>query len=344
MNALACRKALLEVRRDHGEHAGLLLASYLRAPVKDKDNHPKERRLLLDAAMKATRNAQALYESAYRRRLADLGQLANPASRTFKVQSRLIVGLGGENILEAGISLHHTYGMPIIPGSALKGLAAHYCDRVSGAENQEFKRQIEYTGEQGQKRVRPGEAHHVLFGGSEDAGHVVFHDAWLDPQSLKPGAGLVLDVMTPHHTEYYSGKDDAPPSDFDDPNPLSFLAVTGVFQVAVSCASEDGQAWADLAMEILTRALENWGVGGKTNAGYGRLMAEPKAKSPPPKVGRDEQAAWLKEISGQELIFVTENNQEVIRGKNAFQGKASRLIVGQWYVLSGSKSVRAVAK
>lgn len=36
--------------------------------------------------------------------------------------SRLIVGLGSETTLEIHIRLHHSYGYPIIPGSALKGL------------------------------------------------------------------------------------------------------------------------------------------------------------------------------------------------------------------------------
>jgi hypothetical protein len=73
-------------------------------------------------------------------------------------------------------------------------------------------------------------------------------------------------------------------------------------------------------------------------------MAEPKAKEPPPKVKNDEEAAWLKEMSGSELIFVTGNGQEVTRGRNAFQGKTSLLNIGQWYILSGSKSVKAVVK
>lgn len=36
---------------------------------------------------------------------------------------RFIVGLGDKGALEAGLTFHRTYGFPIIPGSALKGLA-----------------------------------------------------------------------------------------------------------------------------------------------------------------------------------------------------------------------------
>ncbi|MGH8652505.1 MAG: type III-B CRISPR module RAMP protein Cmr6 [Gammaproteobacteria bacterium] len=139
MNAQACRNQLKDICRDKGTHAGLLLACYLRVPVKDKEKHPGERRLLFEAAIKSTRSAGALYEKAYLRRLDDFKKLPSRAEGLFEVKGRLIVGLGGENVLETGISLHHTYGVPIIPGSSLKGLAAHYCDQTWGAANEEFR-------------------------------------------------------------------------------------------------------------------------------------------------------------------------------------------------------------
>lgn len=37
--------------------------------------------------------------------------------------ARLVIGLGGKGTLEMGLALHPQYGFPIIPGSALKGLA-----------------------------------------------------------------------------------------------------------------------------------------------------------------------------------------------------------------------------
>jgi CRISPR-associated protein Cmr6 len=40
--------------------------------------------------------------------------------------SRVVVGLGAESVLETSIRLHRVYGFPIIPASALKGLARSY--------------------------------------------------------------------------------------------------------------------------------------------------------------------------------------------------------------------------
>jgi len=44
--------------------------------------------------------------------------------KTFEMQtaSRLAIGLGNETVLENSMTLHHIYGVPYIPGSALKGI------------------------------------------------------------------------------------------------------------------------------------------------------------------------------------------------------------------------------
>jgi CRISPR-associated protein Cmr6 len=45
--------------------------------------------------------------------------------RSFQTQPtwRFVVGLGAAHVLETGITLHRLFGLPIIPGSALKGVA-----------------------------------------------------------------------------------------------------------------------------------------------------------------------------------------------------------------------------
>lgn len=55
-------------------------------------------------------------------------QAATAGATYFKAQARgrLIVGLGGKGVLEFGLTLQHVTGLPIIPGSALKGLARTY--------------------------------------------------------------------------------------------------------------------------------------------------------------------------------------------------------------------------
>ena len=270
----ARRNRIGSANRTQASHAGLLLSRYLShaVPAKnaseaEKRAHQDDKRQLHRDAMSATASGQKCYALAYDRWMISL---PCENSEVLSVQGRLIVGLGGENVLETGITLHHTYGVPIIPGSALKGLASHYCDQVWGADAK-FK--------------KAGEHHKVLFGATDDSGHIIFHDAWITPESLRSDGrtGLVLDVMTPHHGDYYSDKifeagDNRgkliPPTDFDDPNPVTFLSVAGAFHIAVSCdvPGEAGDHWAKLALDLLKEALHEWGVGGKTSSGYGRLQ------------------------------------------------------------------------
>jgi CRISPR type III-B/RAMP module RAMP protein Cmr6 len=235
--------------------------------------------------MSATVEAKAVYQEAFSRWKSAL--TSETTRLELCVTGRLIVGLGADNILETGITLHHTYGVPFIPGSGLKGLAAHYCDHVWGAPDPEFRKEIPFE-QDGPKKTRAGAHFLELFGSNEDAGHLIFHDAWITPDSLGKGSGLVLDVMTPHHADYYSEKKSSdggliPPTDFDDPTPITFLSVTGRFLVAVSCdvSSDDGKKWSTLGMTLLTEALREWGVGGKTSSGYGRLVLPGEVSSAP---------------------------------------------------------------
>ena len=259
----SCRDAISKVWKNGGTpigtNAGLLMDRYLEFSVKDdKDKKALER--LHQAIGEAMGYSLETYRLAYAKRYA-ANVISNPKEEgDFKTDGRMVIGLGGENVLEAGLTLQHTFGTPLIPGSALKGLTAHYCDQVWGTSDSRFKL---------------GEMYHgTIFGTTEDSGHIIFYDAWIVPESL--AESLKPDVMTPHHGDYYSKRGGAAPTDYDDPNPVTFLSISGRFHVVVSCdvQGEDGEKWAKLAFKMLTEALREWGIGGKTNAGYGRLALE----------------------------------------------------------------------
>ena len=168
--------------------------------------------------------------------------------------------------------------MPIIPGSALKGLAAHYGDQVWGLTDKRFKTPTK-TEDEAYRTFLTGNGpkpednlHRLLFGNTDDGGCIAFHDAWLTPDSRKP---LVLDVMTPHHPKWNDIENPVAPTDFDSPIPVPFLSVRGTFRVAMSWhgpASDKAKNWTELARTLLCDALKEWGVGGKTTSGYGRLV------------------------------------------------------------------------
>jgi CRISPR-associated protein Cmr6 len=165
---------------------------------------------------------------------------------------RLAVDLGADSVLETSIALHHTYGVPFIPGSALKGLAAHFADQHLEAHWKKNQ-----------------DAHTIMFGTTDAAGYVTFFDALFVPDSGKQGKMLWKDVITVHHKEYYQSGDQ-PPADWDGTTIIPFLTTSGSFLIAL--AGPDG--WVEKAFDILALALEKEGIGAKTSSGYGRMSFE----------------------------------------------------------------------
>ncbi len=254
----AVRDNLVRVARaGNGAHAGLIFGRYLEEQTEDG------KKRLFDHTLRACRNAQGIYRLAWDRWLEETRDLT---SALFRVQTRLITGLGAKGVLETGIRLHHTYGIPLIPGSGLKGTVAHYC-REAYPESPDFP---------------AAEVRQALFGTAGNAGHIRFQDAWMMPDSLTAnGEGLLRDVMTSHHPKYYAG-DSIAPHDGEDPNPVAFLSVRGRFRVVVECdvPGPEGARWSAFALQLLEEALKTSGVGGKTSSGYGRLKPDkPSAKS-----------------------------------------------------------------
>jgi CRISPR-associated protein Cmr6 len=276
--------ALKGKRASRGQHSGLLLQRYLAENATGDDANPVERREILQAAINAasSQDVRTLYKSAFVRWSASLPTDSPPVD--LEIAGRMIVGLGSENVLETGIRLHHTFGMPIIPGSALKGLAAHYCDHIWGLADAKFRKPTKEEDEGYRKYLKgigpkpEDNLHRLLFGTTDDSGCIVFHDAWYVPNSAsKP---LALDVMTPHHPNWLDGS--VPPSDFDSPIPVPFLSVAGRFRIAVTWNGPehgDVEHWKKLALSLLKQALAEWGIGGKTSSGYGRLVDPPMPKT-----------------------------------------------------------------
>ena len=259
-----------------GVHAGLL---YLRGlPSHDQatpdDPHPYAE-LVYDVAAVPVPTA---YSEAYDR--WDRMVITFPSTVVFTAttHSPAAIGLGATSPIEVGFTLHHTYGVPYLPGSALKGLARRSAERFHLS-----KQEME-----------------ILFGddsetGSTSAGYITFWDGWLIPTTQPP---LQSDVITVHHPEYYTSGNAllrseentgkpfttpiTPPTDCDDPNPVPFLSIPQgtSFAVVLTCQAESGEddralQWAQTAATILQYGLTTLGFGAKTNSGYGIFTVEP---------------------------------------------------------------------
>lgn len=208
-----------------------------------------------------------------------------PVRFTMPAATRLIVGLGGKGALEIGITLQFLTGLPIIPGSALKGLARAYGLLTIAAElpSEKPDELDEALGKGEFKAITnpallPMAKHFQRAFGSQDAGGVcVFHDSVV--AELPGGSLFEVDVMTPHFSEYYGDKTKSKcPSDDQSPIPITFLTVapgtTFAFAVGLrrGAGAEDDQT-AQQAAAWLTAGLQELGIGSKTSAGYGAFGA-----------------------------------------------------------------------
>ncbi len=147
---------------------------------------------------------------------------------------RMVIGLGGESVLETDITLHHLYGIPFIPGSALKGLTrAYVTGEIEGYKSDKIDN---------------------------------------DNEEVK----RIFDIMNPHYPEYYNSLKSSkttPPTNDQQPNPITFLTVTNTtFTFALALRNPNDLEHKDDLNKTkgwLQEALQKYGVGGKTSAGYG---------------------------------------------------------------------------
>ncbi len=162
---------------------------------------------------------------------------------------RMVVGLGGETILETDLSLHHLYGIPYIPGSALKGLTRAYVTQ----EEQPSKKEDEDSEE-----VKD------VFGSQQKAGSVIFFDA----MPLDGKVAFAVDIMNSHYPNYYGEK--KLPTNDQKPNPVTFLTVEHTeFVFALAPRRAQDKRDVELVKRWLQQALKDYGIGGKTGTGYG---------------------------------------------------------------------------
>lgn len=254
------RKVLNPLMPQPSTHAGLWLDRFARTLAKKDGGTARD---LIEEIRKI--RVPDDYPQHYSRWKASLDGLLDGVLAPAVVLSRMVVGLGAESVLETSIALHRTYGVPVIPGSALKGLASAAAHRLLADE---AWRKATKRGVDGSEPTEAGESHLAMFGDTTTAGYVTFHDALWDPEGATT-LPLDLDVMTVHHRDYYGGKNE-PPADWDSPVPVSFVTARGKYLVAVSGPT----AWRDKAMSMLKIALAEEGIGAKTAAGYGRMSLD----------------------------------------------------------------------
>ena len=220
--------------------------------------------------------------------LSDMTRSFHGRVATFEATlgARLMVNLAGGVIENAGIGLDRCFGLPFIPGSAVKGIS----------RNQALWEIHETEAEKKPKLLRLAM---LLFGygghdlkdslawavGSEAAAKAIAKEigaaefkgcACFLPAYPTSSPTMVVDMVNPHYPQYYSGRR-TKATDDESPVPNYFPAVEAGssfgFAVVLNRVPDMAGVNADdlLAQvkEWLQSAVTSKGVGAKTAAGYG---------------------------------------------------------------------------
>jgi len=254
MTALVRKDLRASLKAATDGHPGLLLqrgwTDYVKTDASNEGAGGKSEHL--DRICKVP--AGDLYSHSYERWLNNTKDASRFSQLAMKVEGRLLIGLAGGGALETGCAVHHTYGVPYLPGSSIKGVVRGWLQR----NKPEWK---------------DNPILDDLFGTTDLSGLVSFHDAWWIPDSggsNHKNHPFVADIVTPHHPDYYGGKGAA--TDLDSPVPNAMIGIRGSFLFVL----EGDARWFQFTRKLMIEALGDQGIGAKTRAGYGYLIEDKK--------------------------------------------------------------------
>lgn len=274
-----------------GEAKGLWLSTKRRA------NHGESPSLF-----EVSRTDMALMRKAQERWIA-IVKSASGIGFTMSTSERLAAGLGASHVLETSLTLERNTGLPYLPGSTVKGLARAW-GLIEVAAKLDIS--LEDVDNKNQSLVNTvaellisepdetllqslhqlcsvsedAEAYiqwfRLIFGSQMNAAAVCFLDAIYYGEDEPKYAA---DVMTPHYVNYYTESGGKPPTEDDNPNPVSFLTVDmgntfafGLIPRKAAFANlrpQDQTIALNTAADWLGKSLVQMGAGSKTAAGYG---------------------------------------------------------------------------
>lgn len=228
---------------------------------------------LNDLRARHTRRLIGLFRSAYgERAMVTIGQL----------EGRLAINLADSLIQNAGICLDRLFGLPYIPGSAVKGVCRHAALEelreapdsrkpellsalcaVFGTSENDFEK-----GDLKPYRSLSAEA------ARDQRGGISFLPAYPVNE-----AKIVVDLTNVHYPDYYrSGREADLQNERPMPNPFPAVEVGTRFAFClVQSGGDDSRALLTHARRWLENALTVRGLGAKTASGYGWFSLKPEA-------------------------------------------------------------------
>lgn len=194
-------------------------------------------------------------------------QFAKQGFKHYRVDAivdwRLVVALGGEHVQETSMTLHHIYGIPYIPGSAVKGVLRHWWLQVLKEDKNFLQQNPDFVNKEDEINESIALKDPIflsIFGSPEQRSKVRFLDAFPTEE-----VHFAIDIMNPHYSDYYAkGK---PPTDDQRLVPIPFLTVEKTTFRFTFLTQE--QTLLDKLKDRFQEALDLKGIGAKTAVGYG---------------------------------------------------------------------------
>ena len=190
---------------------------------------------------------------------------------TARLGARLIVNSAGGVLENAGLSLHRNFGFPLIPGSAIKGIARHaaWSDWNDEGDDSEKKRKAQAIAEVFGYPTNDDSLDKYLEKtvgkATKQAGKICFFEA------VPVGrAETEVDILNVHHREYYAGNANVA-LDNEKPILCYFPTVKAGTEFCFRILRLEDLSHATLKQVVnwLKVGLSINGVGAKTAAGYG---------------------------------------------------------------------------
>ena len=207
---------------------------------------------------------------------------------------------GVDSEFQLGFFFDYTTGMPIISGSSVKGVL-----RSAFKDKEYIKELLE------DHDIDISKLEIEIFGSNNsdnevEKGQDIFFDAFIIKSNNINETFLDDDYITPHHNDPYK-----------DPIPLRFLKVSPNVTFRFYFKLHDGVITREEKLLLFDKILQDFGVGAKTNVGYGQFTSDNETrikeliKQKRKQLDKEAEEQRIQSLSPIDKIFEINDNDVV---------------------------------
>ncbi|WP_128893772.1 type III-B CRISPR module RAMP protein Cmr6 [Longirhabdus pacifica] len=253
-----------------------------------------------------------------------------------KTDGKLVHGFGSINARETSISIHSVYGIPYIPASSVKGAMRNWVIQACFNGMEPDQSILSEESEANEEQQHLYKVYLDLFGSEKSRGMLQCMDAFIASKDFK----LEKDVMTVHHKEYYSGKQES--LDNQKLDIINFYVLNNKeINFPLFVAKKEGRhsklssnKLLDEAICYLKNALKETGIGSKKSSSYGYFKeindldirkevykkhekaAAAKAKAKAEAAAKAEKLKLEKMTDAERLVYKIQQFKNMDQGKD----------------------------